>query len=439
MSIEDEKIPSSETNQWTKSTLEWLTWIGAVGAALTTVIGVFVPSEVFAKQAAFAIALVLGVIFGVALYYRRRRAARAFFKEPLPPADARAALRFLLPFEEGDELPGRAGEAQDLYTMVSSTGFRFGVLCGESGSGKTSLLRAGVLSRLRAHAFLPLYIPNIGKDPLVATRSALAKMLPVEEPESANDDLRDLLRSTARQQDKTLVIIFDQFEEFFVTNRTLHEPFLRWIGDCVQDTTLPVIFLLSLRSDFFIRMRDFAPFVPEPISVNTMYELRNFDLEQAKMVLHLATKQDGIVFERGLVNEIANDLMVDSLIRPAELQIVATRLKRRRIYTLTGYEISGRALGLLSSYITEEVDGSADPTMAKLLLRLLCPAVDDTRRSSDRSIEDILHSVQDSDTANTKVSQERVRTILGQLIGARIIVQTEEGKFNLVHDYLVPY
>jgi hypothetical protein len=432
--------PHSFDTDSKKKILEWVTWIVGVGTGLTTVIAVFLP-EAFAKRVAFGIALILVAIFSAAFYYRRVLAARALPQEPTTPGEARAALRFLFPFEDGDELPGRAIEVQDLYTMTASTGFRFGVLCGETGCGKTSLLRAGLLPRLRAGGFLPLYVSNTGKDPQAALRAALFKTIPEAAPVPAEVDLRDLLRETARRQDKTLVLLFDQFEEFFIANRSLRSRtrFLRWVGECIRYTDLPAIFFFALRSDFLIRMRDFAAYVTEPTSVSAVYELRNFDIEQAKAVLRAAAQQDGIVFEAGLVDTIVGDLASDSIVRPAELQIVATRLKRRRIFNATGYEIAGGARGLLSFYITEEIGRSADAQTSRLILRLLCSQNGDARRPADLSLDDILRSIQNADVAPARERQEHVKIILDQFIDARILLRTEEGKYKLVHDYIVPY
>src|SRR3954447_12099625 len=41
----------------------------------------------------------------------------------------RSTLRFLSPFEDGDDLLGRSIELRDLYTMVVATDFRFGIVC----------------------------------------------------------------------------------------------------------------------------------------------------------------------------------------------------------------------------------------------------------------------------------------------------------------------
>src|SRR5690348_5179286 len=62
-------------------------------------------------------------------------------------------LRGLDPFGEAerDVLFGRDRARDDLAKLVGGDGFRAGLLHGEPGIGKTSLLKAGLLPQLRDH------------------------------------------------------------------------------------------------------------------------------------------------------------------------------------------------------------------------------------------------------------------------------------------------
>lgn len=96
--------------------------------------------------------------------FARRRIARA-----LSSAARGSAFRGLLPFQEADRslFYGRETEAAALFEMVRHSDFRFGVLFGESGSGKTSLLRAGLIPRLWEEGFVPILCRSYS-DPLAA-------------------------------------------------------------------------------------------------------------------------------------------------------------------------------------------------------------------------------------------------------------------------------
>ena len=99
-----------------KKVLDWLTGLITLAAALTTIFGVFF-SEERAKPLAFVVALLLVLISGSVFIYQRRRAAKLKIAESQELLSATAALRGLLPFEEGDQLPGRARDVQELYTL----------------------------------------------------------------------------------------------------------------------------------------------------------------------------------------------------------------------------------------------------------------------------------------------------------------------------------
>ena len=76
-------------------------------------------------------------------------------------------LRGLNAFAESerDVLFGRDREREDIARLVIGEGFRAGLLHGEPGVGKTSLLRAGVIPHLRDHGVIALACDDIG-DPV---------------------------------------------------------------------------------------------------------------------------------------------------------------------------------------------------------------------------------------------------------------------------------
>lgn len=421
-----------------KNVLDWLTRVGAIATVLATILGLFV-SEDNAKKIAFVVAGVLAIGSGAVYFYQRRRAAKLKIAESLEPLAPSAALRGLLPFEEGDQLPGRSRDVLDLYTLVASSSFRFGVLWGESGCGKTSLLRAGLIPKLRNEKFLPLYIGKPTKNPVEIIRSTLLRE--VQSLGKHSDKSLNQLLKLAAPKGKKIVIIFDQFEEFFLTNRTPHSRvnFIKWLGEAIQKENLPVAFLIGIRADFFAQLQNFAPQIPEPTSTQTTYQLQNFDTEQAKQIFNAAAKADGISFEPELIQAVIRELEVEEFIRPAELQVVGTRLKRKNILSLNRYEAHGGARGILSSYISDEIKQSSNEQAARLILRLMCADTADTKSPTGLSFDDILVGVTGTDSTTSANRPEQIQAILNQFITARVLIHTDEDKYNLVHDYLAPY
>jgi HEAT repeat protein len=74
-------------------------------------------------------------------------------------------LRGLDPFGEAerDVWQGRETERDELASMVTADGFRAGLLFGEAGVGKTSLVRAGLIPHLRDHGVVALACEDLSQ------------------------------------------------------------------------------------------------------------------------------------------------------------------------------------------------------------------------------------------------------------------------------------
>ncbi|MCA1666962.1 MAG: ATP-binding protein [Thermomicrobia bacterium] len=411
--------------------------------ACITFFGVQVSSGMkVAIVVAIAVAIVVAfVCLSVSQSYRKRRlAALAAFGAFPTTGDSGAALRFLHPFGVGDTLLGRNSELQDLHVLVTSLNFRYGVLYGDSGSGKTSLLRAGLLEDVQEREGLTtIYLPNSGKDPARAICEAVSENVHAGLPDAGGNPLHSRLVALASGQDRTFLIICDQFEEFLIANRSerARKTFFEQIGECVQDSTLPIAFLFSMRGDFFGDMRGFSPGVPEPMSISVTQQLDNFHADIARKVLYVAARNDGVALEATLVDAVIDDLAADTMVRPAELQIVGTLLKRERIFTLEAYNARGRAATLLGSYITRAIESTGDPDTARLILQLFCAADSDVRRPDSLSLSDIVTATQATPAQSVKAHRAHVQAILAYFVRERIVLEIEQDTYNLVHDYLV--
>lgn len=420
----------------------WFAAIAALAVALGAILGAFLAEETanrVALSAAVVVALVVAGVFG----YRSWRASKLKVHESVEPLSEKAVLRGLLPFEAGDQLFGRDQVLAQLYTLATGSTFRFGVLWGDSGCGKTSLLRAGLVPKLQQDAFVPIYLPRSTGEPKEVIREVLLATFPAM-AQRADEDLLKLLRDAADAERKKIVLILDQFEEFYLINRTPEScaSFVTWVGSVVNDKTARVAFLLSIRTEFFSRLQQFAPHIEEPTSVHTTFHLHNLFSEGAKYVLKRAAEADGVEFAPELVAAVIDDLAVEEVVRPAELQIVGTWLKTRHVLRLDRYEAAGRARGILTSYISDEIERSADQYVARLVLRTFLAETGDTKRPTDLTLDEIMNEVVGPGQAGdgrSEIRVSQVRRILNQFVSARVLVITEDYRYNLVHDYLAGY
>lgn len=151
---------------------------------------------------------------------------------------------------------------------------RLTLLYAESGVGKSSLLRAGVVARLRSAAdrdlrsrgaprLLPVVFSSWSGDPLAgllrAIGAAAAPYLPEGEAlELPEADLEGALEAVSGALEATVLVILDQFEEHFLypdpapAGRTVADQ----LAACVNRPDLRANFLISIREDSYARLGD---------------------------------------------------------------------------------------------------------------------------------------------------------------------------------------
>ncbi|NDJ77993.1 MAG: SUMF1/EgtB/PvdO family nonheme iron enzyme [Chloroflexi bacterium] len=200
-------------------------------------------------------------------------------EEPTPPPPPRwlgmpyPGLRPFMP-EEAPIFCGRARETEALIERLSDPAGRFLAINGTSGSGKSSLVNAGLLPHLHADA-IPgsrdwLYVRvvpgEIEGDPFLTLASRLRPFLEQPGWQHASDlaerlageflDNPDALRETChqvlagRRDGAEMLLFFDQFEEVFTVVRPeFREPFIHLVAYAATVEHLRV--LITLRADYY--------------------------------------------------------------------------------------------------------------------------------------------------------------------------------------------
>ncbi len=203
--------------------------------------------------------------------------------EPMtPPRNPYKGLRSFTDDDAGDFF-GREKVVGDLVeilraTLLASESPRFlAVIVGPSGSGKSSVVMAGLLPKLRKGA-LPgsdqwLYLDPMvpGVHPLERLTIALSGVIPSRSMDSIREDLDSdsarglhLLASRAaniaKHLDRRLVLLVDQFEELFTltTNEDERRHFIDLLVNAVTEPQGAVFLILTLRADFYDRPMGYA-------------------------------------------------------------------------------------------------------------------------------------------------------------------------------------
>jgi hypothetical protein len=370
------------------------------------------------------------VLIGLRLRWRARRGSDEPAAAVLPVEGRNAprpAFRGLYPFEAGERLPGerRAWAAQQFAAWVAGDGFCFGVLCGESGCGKTSLVRTELTDRLRESGWEVRYFD--GRDSGAGGGDALAGWGAVlEEMDSVPPDA-------------PAVFILDQFEKLFAA---VPEPEARSeFGARVQrafggNPRLRVLAVIPAAQLWHVK--DLAPGLPNALAGERVTGLKFFADDEARDVILECGRTDGLEITPALASALAHDLAEDGRVRPTELQIVCTYLGRS--FTEERYRLSGGAAGIVAHHVRHALERADPPEVAARLLRAMCDFGALVRRKPV-SLSALIAEAAQSGGKRGPAARDVVQAQLAVLEDARIVRRgtSPDGpeSYELVHDYLV--
>ena len=155
-------------------------------------------------------------------------------------------------------------DASDLV-VANLTAARLTLLYGASGVGKTSLLHAGVIPRLREAPDLAVVIfRSWDGDPVAGLAAVIREAALLQAPTRANS-LAETIRAATERLGQDLVVILDQFEEYFVYHpwerggRTFATEF----SQAMREVEVRVSFLISIREDSLAGLDRFKGQIPD--------------------------------------------------------------------------------------------------------------------------------------------------------------------------------
>ncbi len=289
------------------------------------------------------------------------------------------------------QLLARLGEGGDLS--------RFLAVIGPSGSGKSSVVRAGLIPALRRGGlpgsenwFVVDMLP--GKHPFEELEASLLRVA-VNPPEHLLSQMKDgnrgLLRAVQRvlPADETieLVLVIDQFEEVFtlVEDEAERALLLENLAAAVLDERSRLRVVITLRADFTdkpLRYVDFGELMNRRFEF--ILPLTADELERA--ILN-PTQRAGLKLEKGLVSTIIREVGNQPGALPLLQYALSELFDKREGRTLTNKaykEIGGvlGALGRSAEVLYVLLDKESQSTARQVFLRLvtLGEGTEDTRR-----------------------------------------------------------
>jgi WD40 repeat protein len=252
-------------------------------------------------------------------------------------------------FETGEKLYGRDRELRVLSALLIAE--RIVLMHSPSGAGKTSLLKAGLLPKLREDDFnvLPVVRVNIEppKEVGKANRYLISTLLSLEEgfPQAERLPLSELAGLSLEQYldkrtpAKDTMLVLDQFEEVLTTASSDHDgklEFFNQLGDALRNKSRWALF--SMREDYLGML---APYLrPIPNRLVTRFRLDLLSADAAILAMQLPAKATGVNFTEAAARQLADDLrsiqvqlpdgtfekQLGPYVEPVQLQVVCYRL-----------------------------------------------------------------------------------------------------------------
>ncbi|MDX2937907.1 hypothetical protein [Streptomyces ipomoeae] len=343
---------------------------------------------------------------------RWKEAEAAVAREPREDEDATPPYRGLARFEPDDRelFFGRNRLVAELSELVY--GHRFAVVFGASGSGKSSLLRAGLIPRLREE------IAGLGQS------AVLRVFTPGASPARTYGHLL-----TPGEGEPESWVVVDQFEEVFTLcqDRAERDRFVELLlGAREPGSRLRV--LIAVRADFYVRCGEHrglaealrgAAMLVGPMTAD---ELRDVVVEPARAV--------GLIVERELTARLVEEVLDEpgGLPMLSHALLETWRRRRGRMLTLAAYEAAGGVSGGIAA-TAEEAYGRLTEAQARAARRLLLRMVEPGQGTPDTRRPLTLAELEEW-------ADPDVRVVVEGLTRTRLLTVDDDG-VHLAHEALI--
>ena len=330
---------------------------------------------------------------------------------------------------------GREQQIEAICSQILSR--RAFILHGRSGVGKSSILRAGLMPRLKSQGHLVFVIRSF-TDPVHQMVNALSQAIGFEESETCSDQLNRLMELIRRAgEDRYLIFFLDQFEEFFLLLPEEARSHFMTAARELNAGDLPVRLVFALREDLLAEMSQLKSAIPEIF--HHEYRLKRLNRAQAERAITGPARAVGCGYQPELVTKLLADISDVGVVDPPQLQIVCDSLYDSRdehgSITLEAYERLGGAPQILAGYLERVLRrfNADDLLSAKRILTALISA-DGQRLVLKTADLEARIGGRCSDDPGTNL-------LIEELVAARILRRRRQDGaawIELAHDFLTP-
>jgi WD40 repeat protein len=361
-------------------------------------------------------------------------------------------------FEENDAelFFGREGLTDLLVERLTErveSDQRILTIVGASGSGKSSLVRAGIIPALRwqqSSSGWPVYVTTPTAHPLEALAASLNREtrqgFPVRKltnelsnsPESLQLALKRI--SEAAWVEHVLLVV-DQFEELFTLCRSESEQsaFVNNLLKAAFQPGGPAVIVVVLRADFYAHCAHFD-LLRRALSQHQEY-IGPMTHEELRRAIEEPAHHGHWEFEAGLVDLLLHDVGADAghIPEPGALPLLSHALlttwqrRRGRMLTLSGYTASGGVRGAIAETAEAVFYDQLEPEQRiiarQIFLRL-------TELGGDASTADTRRRVYIEELVAKPDEKEMVQDVLLTLADSRLVTM-DQNTAEVAHEALI--
>ncbi|MEZ4512949.1 MAG: protein kinase [Chloroflexota bacterium] len=376
--------------------------------------------------------------------------------EPLPE-DAQPCYRGLQPFEEehaayyfGREslvrqlLQRMEGMVQGVGDGTNAPG-RFLAVLGASGSGKSSLIRAGLIPQIRAGAIADsatwqIRLLKPGQRPLTTLINTLYTLVSNQEQTAVGvaqqlyKDGRSLNRIFSETHPgQKLCLVVDQFEELFTVCSDENERrlFIENLLYAAAVSNGPIFILLTMRADFYHRCAAYSDLAHRIASQQIL--VGGMSPAELRQAIVQPAQHAGLKLEPGLVDTILDDVAWQPGALPLLQHALLELWQRRqgRLLTLRGYHASGGVQGAIAQRANDVYYGLPDAqrTILRRIMLRLTELGDEGGQATSRRASPAEFIARDTDP-NT------IASVLRTLADARLVTLGDDT-VEVAHEALI--
>ena len=316
--------------------------------------------------------------------------------EALPEPATTCPYLGLLPYQvdDADSFFGRAAELEACLRRLREHGAL--TIVGPSGSGKSSLARAGVAARLKQDG-RPVVVVTPGRRPLDSLAGLPARAAPV--------------------------LVVDQLEGVF-SLCPVPEERVRFLQALVEYAARAPL-VLCLRADRLTAVSEHPQFLR--LVESSLYLLAPMADNQLRSAIEEPARQAALLLEPGLVDLLVREVEGEPGALPLLSHALRETWERRegRVLTVAGYQATGGIRGAVAKSaedVYERVPSEQRHLLRDLMLRLVAPGPEG-------------EPVRSRVPRRQVVADQEHDRLVEMLVGARLVI-SDEGSVELAHEAL---